>query len=98
MILIKRSFLGVAFVTSFAKNFGLSKLTKYSHIDMISSLKLIFWGKIEEGMREAERNIASAGRASLDLDRLWTKPMTPGTRGKVGRYFPHFALIQRHNS
>ena len=34
-------------------------------------------------MREAERNIASAGRASLDLDRLWTKPMTPGTRGKV---------------
>ena len=42
MILIKRSFLGVAFVTSFAKNFGLSKLTKYSHIDMIPSLKLIF--------------------------------------------------------
>ena len=86
MILIKRSFLGVAFDTSFAKKFGLSKLTKYSQIDMISSLKLIFWGKIEEGMREAERNIAGAGRASLDLDRLWTKPMTPGTRGKVGRY------------
>ena len=37
-------------------------------------------------MREAERNIAGAGRASLDLDCLWTKPMTPGTRGKVGRY------------
>ena len=42
MILIKHSFLGVAFVTSFAKNFGFSKLTKYSHIDMIPSLKLIF--------------------------------------------------------
>ena len=42
MVLIKRSFLCVAFVTSSAKNFGLSKLTKCSHIDMISSLKLIF--------------------------------------------------------
>ena len=48
-------------------------------------------------MREAERNIAGAGRASLDLDRLWTKPMTPGTRGKV-TVFSTLALIQRHNS
>ena len=40
--LIECSFLGVAFATSFARNFGLSKLTKYSHSDMISSLKLIF--------------------------------------------------------
>lgn len=42
MILIKRSFLGLAIVSSFAKTFGLSKLTECRHINMISFLKLIF--------------------------------------------------------
>ena len=98
MILIKRSFLGVAFDTSFAKKFGLSKLTKYSQIDMISSLKLIFWGKIEEGMREAERNIAKAGRASIVPRSLVDETDDPGDARKGGTVFPSLALIQRYNS
>ena len=49
-------------------------------------------------MREAERNIASAGRASLVPISLVDETDDPGDAQKGRTVFPTLALIQRHNS
>ena len=50
-------------------------------------------------MREAERNIASAGPADYLAPRwLVDESDDPGDARKGGTLFPSLALIQRHNS